>query len=182
MQQATLFRMSDYDYIIVGAGSAGCVLAARLTEDSAVRVLLLEAGPRNRATEIGIPAAFSKLFKSKFDWGFETEPEHGLDGRRIYFPRGKTLGGSSSINAQVVLRGHREDFDGWGLPGWDYESLLPYFKRAECNSRGGDPFHGAQGAQHVEDPRDPSPLSSAFVAAATAPPTRTSGRRAGGRI
>jgi choline dehydrogenase-like flavoprotein len=106
-----------FDYVIVGAGSAGCALANRLSEDPATSVLLLEAGPRDRAKEIRIPAAFSKLFKSKFDWGYETVPQAGLDGRRIYFPRGKVLGGSSAMNAMMWIPGDRVDFDSWP-DGW----------------------------------------------------------------
>ena len=141
-----------YDYVIVGAGSAGCVLAARLSADPSVRVLVLEAGGTDRKTEIRIPAAFSKLFRSEVDWGYDSEPEDGLDGRRIYLPRGKVLGGSSSINSMIYQRGDRADFDAWGQ-GWTYDDVLPSFQRAEerlC----------------VEDLRDPSPLSRAFVAAA----------------
>ncbi len=109
-----------YDYVIIGAGSAGCVLAGRLSEDPETRVLLLEAGPRDRAKEIRIPAAFSKLFKSKFDWGYETAPQEGLAGRRIYFPRGKVLGGSSAMNAMMWIPGDRADFEDWP-EGWDWD-------------------------------------------------------------
>ena len=109
--------MSGHDYVIVGAGSAGCVLAARLSEDTSIRVLLLEAGPRDRKLEIRIPAAFSKLYDSEVDWGFRTAPQAGLDGREVFFPRGRVVGGSSSINAMMVLRGHRSDQAAWG-PGW----------------------------------------------------------------
>src|SRR3954449_568424 len=103
----------QFDYVIVGAGSAGCALANRLSEDPETRVLLIEAGPRDRAKEIRIPAAFSKLFKSKFDWGYETTPQAGLDRRRIYYPRGKVLGGSSAMNAMMWIPGDRADFDAW---------------------------------------------------------------------
>jgi choline dehydrogenase len=141
---------TGYDYIIVGAGSGGCVLANRLSEDPAARVLLLEAGPRDRAKEIRIPAAFSKLFKSKFDWGYETAPQDGLAGRRIYFPRGKVLGGSSAMNAMMWIPGDRADFDGWP-EGWDWAALEPYLHRIEG------------GACSITPLADPNPMSIAFV-------------------
>jgi choline dehydrogenase len=157
--------MDGFDYLIVGAGAAGCVLAARLSEDPRVRVGLLEAGPPDGRREVAIPAAFARLFRSELDWGFWTAPEAGLDGREVFFPRGRTLGGSTSINAQMYVRGHRADFDAWG-PGWRYEELLPYFRRAEDNARGPDRFHGAGGPLRVEDQRDPNPLTLAFCEAA----------------
>jgi choline dehydrogenase len=157
--------MDEFDYVIVGAGAAGCVLAARLSEDPRVRVGLLEAGPPDRRREIAIPAAFAKLFRSEVDWGFSTAAEDGLDGREVFFPRGRTLGGSTSINAQMYVRGRRDDFDAWG-PGWSYEDLLPYFRRAEDNARGPDGFHGVGGPLRVEDQRDPNPLTVAFCEAA----------------
>ena len=126
--------MTQHDFVIVGAGSAGCVLANRLSEDAGTRVLLLEAGPPDTRSEISIPAAWPTLFKTEVDWRYSTAPQAHLDGRELYFPRGKTLGGSSSINAQVYLRGHRADFDGWaalGNRGWSYEEVLPYFKKLE---------------------------------------------------
>ena len=143
-----------HDYVIVGAGSAGCVLAARLTEDSSTSVLLLEAGPRDRKLEIRIPAAFSKLYKSEVDWGYSTAPQAGLDGREIFFPRGKTLGGSSSISAMMVLRGHRGDYP-WG-PGWGWDAVEPYYRRSVEG-----PFPSAELLE-------PSPLTTAFVEAAVA--------------
>ena len=130
-----------YDYVIVGAGSAGCVLAARLSEDPDVKVALLEAGGPDTAPEIHIPVAFPALFKSSLDWDLLGEPEPGLDGRRLYLPRGKVLGGSSSINAMIYIRGNRADYDEWaamGADGWGYDDVLPYFKRAEDNERGED--------------------------------------------
>jgi choline dehydrogenase len=142
-----------YDYVIVGAGSAGCVLASRLTEDPATRVLLLEAGPRDRAKEIRIPAAFAKLFKSKFDWGYETATQDGLAGRRIYFPRGKVLGGSSAMNAMMWIPGDRADFDTWP-EGWDWSALEHYLGRLEA------------GACSITSLADPNPMSIAFVEAA----------------
>src|SRR5262245_4099455 len=116
-----------YDYVIVGAGSAGCVLANRLSEDPTVRVLLLEAGPRDTKQEIHIPAAYSKLFKGPLDWAYETAPEPQLSGRALYWPRGRVLGGSSSLNAMIYHRGHPSDYDGWrahGNAGWGYADVL----------------------------------------------------------
>lgn len=158
-----------YHYIIVGAGSAGCVLANRLSEDPSVKVLLLEAGGPDTQKEIHIPAAFSKLFKTACDWTYFTEPEPHLDNRSLYWPRGKMLGGSSSMNAMIYIRGHRWDFDHWcdlGNPGWDYDSVLPYFKKSEAQEHGASPFHGADGPLHVTNLRSPNPLSEAFVQAA----------------
>jgi choline dehydrogenase len=159
-----------YDYIIVGAGSAGCVLAARLTEDPQRRVLLLEAGGNDSAREIHIPAAFSKLFKTALDWDYSTEPEPQLHNRRLYWPRGKVLGGSSSINAMIYIRGNPADYDGWrdsGNPGWGFADVLPYFKKSEDQERGASELHGADGPIHVADPRCVNPLTRAFLAAAS---------------
>ncbi|MFF4378310.1 GMC family oxidoreductase [Kitasatospora sp. NPDC001547] len=161
--------MSMYDYVIVGAGSAGCVLAARLSEDPEVRVALIEAGGPDTAQEIHIPAAFPQLFKSGLDWDLDTDPEPGLGGRRAYLPRGKVFGGCSSTNAMIYIRGSRADYDGWaaaGATGWSYDEVLPYFKRAEDNERGQDDFHGAGGPLTVSDGRSGHPLSSLFVQAA----------------
>ena len=158
-----------YDYIIVGAGSAGCVLAARLAEDLHARVLLLEAGGPDRAPEIRIPAAFSKLFKTAVDWNYSTEPEAQLHNRKLYWPRGKVLGGSSSINAMIYVRGNPSDYDRWrdlGNPGWGFADVLPYFKRSEAQERGGSEFHGVGGPIHVADPRCVNPLTRTFLAAA----------------
>jgi choline dehydrogenase len=157
-----------FDYVIVGAGAAGCVLAARLSEDPHTRVLLLEAGGPDRARELAIPAAFGRMLKSACDWAYETEPEPGLDGRRLYWPRGKVLGGSSSLNAMVYIRGQREDYDGWeklGNSGWSFTDVLPYFRRAEDQARGASTYHGAGGPLGVSDLRTVNPLSRAFVAA-----------------
>src|SRR5919201_6448393 len=144
------------DYVIVGAGSAGCVLANRLSEDSDVSVLLLEAGPPDTADFIHIPAAFSALFRSQNDWDLGTAYEPALDDRRVYLPRGKVLGGSSSLNAMIYIRGIRADYDEWaamGLDGWGYEDVLPYFKRAEDNERGEDMYHGGGGPLCVNESR-----------------------------
>jgi choline dehydrogenase len=128
-----------YDYVVVGAGSAGCVLAARLGEDRDVRVGVIEAGPPDSEPVLHMPLAFAQLWHSRFDWDLMSEPETGLGGRRVYLPRGRVLGGSSSLNTMVYMRGNRADYDEWaamGLPGWSYEEVLPYFKRAEDNQRG----------------------------------------------
>jgi choline dehydrogenase len=158
-----------YDYVIIGAGSAGCVLASRLSENPAASVLLLEAGPPDDAEEIRIPAALNLLFQSAYDWDFHTVPQMRADGRSIYWPRGRTLGGSSSINAMIYIRGSRHDYDTWrdeyGCSGWGYCDLLPYFLRAEDNSRGASAYHGVSGPLSVQDLKYKSALSKAFVAA-----------------
>jgi choline dehydrogenase len=160
--------LNDYDYIVVGAGSAGCVLANRLTEDPGTRVLLIEAGPRDTHFWIHVPLGYGKLFaRSEINWGYESEPEPALNGRRIFTPRGKVLGGSSSINGLVYIRGQREDFDGWGIKGWDFDSLLPYFRKSENQSRGASPWHGVGGPLEVGDlPRHE--LCDAFIDSAAA--------------
>jgi choline dehydrogenase-like flavoprotein len=158
-----------YDYIIIGGGSAGCVLAARLSEDPAVQVALLEAGAADRSVFIHCPAGLALLAKSgQANWGFQTVPQPGLNGRRGYQPRGKVLGGSSSVNAMIYTRGHRRDYDDWaaqGNPGWSWDEVLPYFKRAEDNARGADAFHGSGGPLHVMDLRSPNRYSPSFVEA-----------------
>ena len=158
-----------YDYIIIGAGSAGCVLANRLSEDPTLRVLLLEAGPRDWHPFIHMPAGLAKLVGQKgINWNYDTAPEPQLNQRRLWWPRGKVLGGSSSINAMCYIRGVPRDYDEWaagGAQGWDWNSALPYFKRAECNSRGGDALHGDSGPLHVSDLRYTNPLSAAFIEA-----------------
>ena len=160
-----------YDYVIVGAGSAGCVLAARLSEDPDLRVLLLEAGGSDDRAEIHIPAAFSKLFATEADWNYHTEPQAAAADRSLYWPRGRVLGGSSSINAMIYIRGHHADYDSWaadGCDGWGFADVLPYFKRSEDNARGASAYHGVGGPLRVEDPASPSPVSEAFVEAAEA--------------
>ncbi|HUZ23138.1 MAG TPA: GMC family oxidoreductase N-terminal domain-containing protein [Streptosporangiaceae bacterium] len=159
-----------YDYVIVGAGSAGCVLASRLTENPDTRVLVLEAGPPDDADEIHIPAALNLLFKSTYDWDYQTIPQQRAADRSIYWPRGRVLGGSSSMNAMIYIRGSRYDYDTWrdeyGCDGWGYTDLLPYFLRAENNSRGESAYHGASGPLSVQDLRYKSSLTAAFVASA----------------
>ncbi len=155
-----------YDYLVVGAGSAGCVIAARLSEDPDVRVALLEAGDEDTQPEIHIPAAFPALFKSGYDWDLLGDPEPGLGGRRLYLPRGRMLGGCSSINAMIYIRGNRADYDGWGLPGWSYDEVLPYFTRSEDNERGEDRFHGVGGPMRVSESRSMHPLVDTMLEAA----------------
>lgn len=157
------------DYVIVGAGSAGCVLASRLSEDPDVNVLVLEAGGPDTAPELHIPGAFPAVFKSGFDWDLLGEQEPGLDGRRLYLPRGRVIGGSGSINAMIYLRGHPADYDEWaelGCEGWSYEEVLPYFKRSEDNERGEDAYHGVGGPLAVSDSRSLHPLIDTMLEAA----------------
>ena len=157
-----------YDYIIIGAGSAGCVLANRLSEDPKIKVLLLEAGGRDNKQDIHVPLAFSKLFKGPCDWTYFTDPEPQLGNRSLYWPRGKMLGGSSSMNAMIYIRGNRADYDHWrdlGNADWGYDDLLPYFKKSENQQHGASPYHGAGGPLCVSDLCTVNPLSQAFIAA-----------------
>ena len=159
----------EFDYLIVGAGSAGCVLAARLSEDPAMRVALFEAGPADKSVLIHCPAGLAVLAKNgAANWAFTTVPQAGLNGRRGYQPRGKVLGGSSSVNAMIYLRGQPEDYDSWageGNAGWGWGNVLPYFKRAEHNERGADLWHGTGGPLNVMDLRSPNRFGPAFVQA-----------------
>lgn len=158
-----------FDYVIVGAGSAGCVMAARLSEQADLRVLLLEAGGGDWSPLVQIPLGTGKLVRSKlYSWGYETVPQPRLNDRRIHWPRGRLVGGSSSINSMIYMRGQAADYDHWrqlGNPGWSYESLLPYFRRSEANWRGADDHHGADGPLRVDPPRSDNPLHDVFVEA-----------------
>jgi choline dehydrogenase len=162
--------MEIYDYIIVGAGSAGCVLARRLTDDPDARVLLLEAGEKGNGFWVRTPAGMAQLFLHKtLNWSYFTEPIPTMAGRRLYWPRGKMLGGSSSVNGMVYIRGHRSDFDHWaglGNPGWSFDDVLPYFKKMEHHENGGDAWRGSGGPVWVSDPVIRHPSSTDFVESA----------------
>lgn len=163
--------MSDtFDHIVVGAGSAGCVLAARLSEDPGTRVLLLEAGPADRSLWLHLPIGYGKtMWSPTYNWCFHTDPEPNMNGRRIYWPRGKTLGGSSAINGLIYIRGQREDYDHWaamGNPGWAHDDVLPYFVKSEGNQRGSSALHGGDGPLKVSYIADRHPLIDAFIAGA----------------
>jgi choline dehydrogenase len=161
---------ATYDYVVVGSGSAGAVLAGRLTEDPGTTVLLLEAGGDSDTDEVNIPAAFPTLFKTRWDWNYTTTGQKQLHDRRAYWPRMKALGGCSAMNAMIYIRGNRADYDAWrdqyGAVGWGYDDVLPYFVKAERNSRFGGPLHGQAGPMHVEDRRWTHELTSAYVESA----------------
>jgi len=162
---------SEFDFIIVGAGSSGSTLAGRLSEDPQTKVLLLEAGPADRSLWIHLPIGYGKtMWSDRYNWRFETAPDKGMNGRKLYWPRGKTLGGSSAINGLIYIRGQRQDYDQWaqlGNAGWSYDDVLPYFKRAEGNARGGDAHHGGEGPLRVSDVGARHELIEAFIEGAT---------------
>jgi choline dehydrogenase-like flavoprotein len=160
--------MSDraYDYVIVGAGAAGCVLAGRLTQDPDTTVCLIEAGPAYDRPNTAAPLAGGNMYRTRYDWDYDTHPEPYCNGRRMYLPRGRMLGGSTTMNGQVYVRGNPLDYDDWKQPGWSFEELLPYFIRSEDNERGADRYHGAGGPWSISDNRSRNPMCEAFVAAA----------------
>ena len=162
--------MERYDYVIVGAGSAGCTLANRLSADPAVKVCLIEAGKKDKSLMVRMPAGVGSLIKEEndFNWGFWTEPQKHMNGRKLYWPRGRGWGGSSSINGMIYIRGHAGDYDQWGqmgLKGWDYASVLPYFKKSETLDKGEDAYHGGSGPLRVSSAPMSSPLYRAFIQA-----------------
>ncbi len=158
-----------YDTIVVGAGSAGCVIAARLSEDPKRRVLLLEAGGDDANLLHRMPAGLAKAIASrKFNWHYQTVPQAHMNGRRIYWPRGRVLGGSSSINAMVMVRGHPADYDAWrqaGCAGWGYDDVLPFFRKMETNALGPHACRGCDGPMYIADPESAEPIFAAFIEA-----------------
>ena len=162
-------QQDTYDFIVTGAGSAGCAVAGRLAESGRYRVLLLEAGPPDNNPWIHIPLGYAKTYVDPaVNWMFETEPQPQMHNRRLYLPRGKTLGGSSSINGMLYIRGNHADYDEWrqrGCTGWDWDSVLPYFKKAEHQARGADDYHGTGGPLHVSDQPEKGELSKAVLQA-----------------
>jgi choline dehydrogenase len=161
------YMTSEFDYIVVGAGSAGAVMAARLSENPKIKVLLLEAGPKDKSFWIHLPIGYGKTMWSKtYNWCFHTDPDPNMNGRKIYWPRGKTLGGSSSINGLIYIRGQREDYDDWaaqGNVGWSYQDVLPYFRKSEHNERGADAFHGVNGPLRVSNIKHKNALIESFI-------------------
>ena len=168
--------MSGYDYVIAGGGAAGCVLAARLAQDPAIKVCLIEAGGQGRDLFIRMPAGNGFVFGNpKLDWGYTSVPQRGLGGRSIYYPRGKALGGSSIVNGMIYMRGVPADYDSWqqmGLPGWSYAEVLPYFRRSEGARTRHDPWHGTKGPLKTEPARNFGEMDRAFVQAAINAGTR----------
>ena len=164
----------EFDYVIVGGGSAGCVMAARLAENPKLKICLIEAGGEGRDLAIRVPLGIAGTvpafpFFRFANWAYETEPQAGLNGRRGYQPRGRGLGGSSAINAMLYTRGHPSDYDGWaaqGCTGWSWEDVLPWFRFSERNERGTDAYHGFSGPLQVGDQKQPRPMSRAFIEAA----------------
>lgn len=158
-----------FDYVVVGAGSSGCILAARLSEDPANSVLLLEAGPAQENFAMRAPALFYVLQRTRYDWAYRTEPQGAVDARRMFLPAGRVVGGSSSINASLYVRGHKSDYDGWrasGNPGWGWEDVLPYFRKSQRQARGASEFHGADGLIRVSDQDGIAPSTAAFAKSA----------------
>jgi choline dehydrogenase-like flavoprotein len=157
----------EFDYVIVGGGSAGCVLAGRLSADPATRVCLIEAGPGDDSVFCRVPFATALFIPSKWrNWAFETEPQAGLNGRRGYQPRGRMLGGSSGLNAMIYIRGHASDYDDWaaqGATGWSFADVLPYFKRAEGNEQFGGTLHSSEGPLNVANLVSPNPINDVFL-------------------